>query len=63
MINIQPVAACLAAFIVRDAARTLVRFEAFDFLLSGVKTHCRAAAVTVSVCGIPDWDEDTSLHK
>lgn len=50
VINIQRVAASLAAFIVREGARTLVRSEAFDFLLIGFKTRRHTAAVMASIC-------------
>lgn len=63
MINIQLVEARLPVFIVREGARPLVRFKAFDFLLSGVKTCHHAAAVMASTCRIPDWSEDASFHK
>lgn len=53
----------LAAFIVREGARTLVRFESFDFLLSGLKMCRRTAAAMATICRIPDWGEDISLHK
>lgn len=49
VINIQLVAASPVAFIVREGARTLMRFEAFDFLLSGFKMRRHAAALTPSV--------------
>lgn len=49
VINIQLVAASPGAVIVREGARTLMRFEAFDFLLSGFKMRHHAAALTAQV--------------
>lgn len=49
-------------FIVRNGARSLVRFEGFDFLLGGVKTHHRTAVVMASVYKILDCCEGKIPH-
>ena len=58
----QPFSVIKAGLVVREGAGPIVSFEAFDFLLSGVKTRRYTAGAAAATCRITHWEETRHLN-